>query len=112
MHYKFHEVNLNLGGSYIPSPKFLQNKKATINPKNHEHECFLYAIIAALHHQDVKYNPERISNIKPFINQYNLKERKFPSHKKDWKKFESNNKSIAINILYVPHNTEKIRHVY
>ena len=31
---------------------------------------------------------------------------------KDWKKFESNNTSIALNILYVPHNTEKICHVY
>ena len=36
----------------------------------------------------------------------------FPSHSKDWKKFESNNKSIALNILYVPHNSEKIRHAY
>ena len=36
----------------------------------------------------------------------------FPSHKKDWKKFESNNKSIALNILYVPHNTKEIRHAY
>ena len=36
----------------------------------------------------------------------------FPSHSKDWKKFESNNKSIALNILYVLHNTEKIRHAY
>ena len=34
------------------------------------------------------------------------------SHSKDWKKFESNKKSIALNILYVPHNTEKIRHAY
>ena len=31
---------------------------------------------------------------------------------KDWKKFESNNKSIALNILYVPHDTEKICHAY
>ena len=31
----------------------------------------------------------------------------FPSHSKDWKKFELNNKSIALNILYVSHNTEK-----
>ena len=38
--------------------------------------------------------------------------RYFPSHGKDWKKFESNNKSIALNILYVPYNTEKIRHAY
>ena len=28
------------------------------------------------------------------------------------KKFESNNKSDALNILYVPHNTKKIRHAY
>ena len=26
----------------------------------------------------------------------------FPSHVGDWKKFELNNKSIALNVLYVP----------
>ena len=26
----------------------------------------------------------------------------FASHSKEWKKFESNNKSIVLNILYVP----------
>ena len=36
----------------------------------------------------------------------------FPSCQKDWKKFESNNKTIADNILYVPHNTKEIRHAY
>ena len=39
-------------------------------------------------------------------------ERDFPSHSKDRKKFESKIISIALNILYVPHNTEKIRHAY
>ena len=34
------------------------------------------------------------------------------SYKKDWKKFESNNKSIALNVLYVPNNHEKIRFAY
>ena len=33
-------------------------------------------------------------------------------NKKDWKKFERNNKSIAINILYVPYNIKEIRHAY
>ena len=60
----------------------------------------------------LKKSPQRISNIKPFIDKYNWKELDFPSHVKDWKKFESNNKSIALNILYMPHNTEKIRHAY
>ena len=32
------------------------------------------------------------------------------THKKDWKKFELNNKSIAPNVFYVPYNTEEIRH--
>ena len=53
-----------------------------------------------------------ISKIKPFIDQYNWKEIDFPSHGKGWKKFESNNKPIALSILYVLHNTEKIRHAY
>ena len=39
-------------------------------------------------------------------------ERDFPSSSKDWKKFESNNRSIAYNILYVSHNTKEIRHAY
>ena len=36
----------------------------------------------------------------------------FPSTSKDWKKFELNNESIALNILYVPHKTRKICHAY
>ena len=36
----------------------------------------------------------------------------FSSHNKDWKKFESKNQSIAFNILYVSHNTDKTRHAY
>ena len=50
--------------------------------------------------------------IKPFINQYNWKEIDFPSHLKEWKKFKLNNKTIALNILFVPCNTEKIRLAY
>ena len=65
-----------------------------------------------MNYEQIKSHPERISNIKPFIDQYNWKEINFASHKKDCKKFESNNKSIALNILYVPYNTEKIRHAY
>ena len=60
----------------------------------------------------IKKDPQRISTFKPFINQYNWKEIDFPSNGKDWKKFESNNQSIALNILHVPHNTQKIRHAY
>ena len=38
--YKLHRVRLKRGGSYIKSPKWLENKKATINPKNeNDDEC-------------------------------------------------------------------------
>ena len=30
----------------------------------------------------------------------------------DWNKFELNNKSIALNVLYIPYNTEEIRLAY
>ena len=53
-----------------------------------------------------------MSNIKPLIYQYQWKEINFPSHKKDWNEFEKNNKAIAVNISYVSHNTEEIRHAY
>ena len=45
----------------------------------------------------------------PFIGQYNWMDIEFPSHPKDWKKFEQNNNTIALNILYIPYNTEQIR---
>ena len=96
----------------MDSPKWVKNKKATINPKNNDDKCFQYALTVALNYQNIEKDPQRIKKIKLFIDQYNWKEISFLSHQKDWKKFELNNRSIALNILYVPHNTEKIRHAY
>ena len=56
----------------------------------------------------MKTHPERISKLKPYINQYNWKDIKFPSDKEDWKKFEQNNKEVALNILFVPYNKKEI----
>lgn len=68
----FHNIKLNRGSSYIPSPKWVFDKKATINPKNlNDDKCFPYAIIAALHHNEISNNPERITKLKPLINNYN-----------------------------------------
>ena len=85
----------------------------TINPKNTKDKtCFQYAITVALNHQNIDRNPERISKIKPIINNYNWKDIEFPWRSKDWKKFEQNNKKIALNILYVPYNTKQIKQAY
>ena len=63
----------------------------------------------ALDYDKIENHSERICNIKSFITKCNWKEINFPSHSKDWQKFEQNNKTIALNILYVPYNTEEIR---
>ena len=112
LYYHLQRISFKRGGSYVDSQKWLKNKQATINPKNNDNNCFQYALTVALNYQNIKKDLQKISKFKPFIDQYNWKEIDFPSHSKDWKKFEQNNKTIALNILFVPHNTEKIRLAY
>ena len=109
LYHSLHKTSLRRGKSYIKSPEWLKNKRAAINPKNYDDNCFQYAITVALNHQNIEIHLERISNIEPFINQYNWEGIDFPSQQIDWKKFEQNNRTIALNILYVPRNTKQIR---
>ena len=110
LYYDFNKISINRGGSYIDSPKWLKDKKST-NPRNNDDKYFQYAVTLALNLDKIRKNPQRISKIKPFIEQCNWKEIEFPSTSKDWKKFELKNE-IALNILYVPHNTRKIHVAY
>ena len=71
------------GGTYIDSRKRLKDKKSTINPKNNNDKCFQYAVTLALNLDNIEKNPQRISKIKPFINQYNWKDIDFPPTNKD-----------------------------
>ena len=74
LYYKMQKTNLNRkGSSYIDSPKWLKHKKSTINPKSNDNNCFQYALTVALNYQNIKKDPQRISKIKPSINQYNWK---------------------------------------
>ena len=86
MYYKCHKANFKRGGSYIDSPDWIKNKKATINPKNEDDKCFQYAATAALNYEEINCNPERTSNIKSFINKYNLEGINYPSKIDYWKK--------------------------
>ena len=107
LYYDLNKINISKGRSYIDSPKWLKDKKSTINPKNNDYKCFQYAVTLALNLDKINGHPQRISKIKPFIEEYNWKDIDFPSTSKDWKKIELNNE-VALNILYVPHNTKKI----
>ena len=107
LYYDLNRITISKGGSYIESPKWLKNKKCTINQKNTDNKCFQYATTLALSFNNIKKDPQRISKIKPFIDNCNWNDINFPATEKDWNKFEVNNKNAALNILYVPYNTKK-----
>ena len=112
LYYDLNRMTISKGGSYIESPKWLKDKKCTINQKNTDDKCFQYATTLALNFNNIDKHPQRISKIKPFIDNYNWNDINFPAAKKDWNKFEVNNKNVALNILYVPFNTKKIEIAY
>ena len=65
-------------------------------------------------HQIIKVlkKTHRISKLKPYINQYNWNDIKFPSDKENWKKCRQNNKETALNVLFVPYNKKEIEILY
>ena len=73
---------------------------------------FQNALNDTLNYQTIETNPEWISKLKYYINKYNWKAIDFPAGPKNWIKFEQNNKAIAFNVIFVPHNTETIRVAY
>ena len=95
--------------SELNSSGWLRGKKEAIINNDHS---FQNALDDALNYQNIKTNPERISKLKPYINKYNWKGIKFPAEPEEWKKFERNNKTIALNVLYIPHNTKTISVAY
>ena len=88
------------------SSGWLKSKKEVIiNVDN----TFQNALNDALNYQNIERDPQRISKLKRYISKYNWEGIEFPVGSKDWKKLEQNNKTIALNILFVPHNTKTIR---
>ena len=64
-------------GSYIDLPPFLKNKKAIINMKNQDNECFKWCVLRALYPKD--NHPERIDNdLKSKKDTLNMKGIKYP----------------------------------
>ena len=66
----------------------------------------------SLYHEQIGKNSFRVSKIKPYVNNLDCNNISFPSKEQDYKIFEMSNKSIALNILCNPFNTEKISHGY
>ena len=118
LYINFHRLVLTRGSSYNELPKWLKSKKAVINQQNKDEECFKWAVIEALHHEEIKHHPERISLLRPYENQYNWKGLEFPVSIKKIDKFEKNSPDIAVNVLfsnkkiiYTAHRSERKKQV-
>ena len=63
-----------------------------------------------LNYEEIIKDPQGITKIKPFINKYKWEGIHYSSEKDDQKKFEKNNVTIALNVLYA--KKEKIYPAY
>ena len=89
------------------SHNWIVNKKATINPKNErDNKCFQCSIISGLN-----YNKIKEKELKKIL-KFKGVNTDFSSYQRDWKEFEQNNTSIALNILFVSYNSEEIKLAY
>ena len=96
----FHQLNLMRGSSYLPLPNWLAHKKAIINPKNEDQECFKWVVIAASRWEEINNNPERIAKLKRFEKDFDWSGIGFAVSAKDISKFEFKNQ-ISINLLVI-----------
>ena len=97
----FYQLNLTRGSSYILQPSCIVSKRAVINPKNeNDKECFKWAVTAALHHKEIGKNPQCISNIIRYTNNYNWSRLEFPVAINKINEFEKNN-NISVKVLGV-----------
>ena len=94
----FHQLNLMRGNSYLPLPDWLARKKAIVNPHNADEECFKWSVIAA-ENVGMK-DPQRVSNLKRFTDNYDWSGLEFPVSIKHIGKFETRN-NISVNVLAV-----------
>src|SRR5271156_816226 len=86
------------GKSYIQLPSVLANKKAIINMKNEDDQCFKWCVARALNPADK--DQERITKIlRKQAENLNWNEVKFPVNLNDIDKFERHNVGISVNVF-------------
>ena len=101
MHYVCQKTTISRGGSYKNYPKSIKNKKATINSKNHDDD-------GKWKHQNKSTKNKRKLSLRKSVW---IEGHKLSHPCKKWEKF-LNNKSITLNVLFVPHNKKEIREAY
>ena len=86
------------GSTFLPLPSKISTKKAVINMKNNDDQCFKWSVVRALHPVDI--HPERITKeLKDQSERLDWSGLKFPVKLDQIVIFEKFNPSISINIF-------------
>jgi len=86
------------GSSYIPLPKYLADKKAIINLKNEDSQCFKWCLARALN--PVGRDSERVTKeLRKQAEELNWNGITFPVTLNEIDKFERNNTALSINVF-------------
>ena len=86
--FNFDKYNPTRGGKFIPSPKWVQNKKACINIQNEDNKCFKYSIQCGICKVYEKDHPNRFYHYKNLNDELNWTNVNFPSSNIDIDTFE------------------------
>ena len=86
------------GSTFLPLPSKISTKKAVINMKNNDDQCFKWSVVRALHPVDI--HPERVSKeLKDQSERLDWSGLKFPMKLDNIVIFEKFNPSISINVF-------------
>ena len=91
-------------------PICIKSKRAVLNPKSNDNKSFQYSITLSLYYKEIGNNFNRITKIKPYVNNFNWNNINFAPTKQDYEAFEINNLEIALNIYQT--NNGKISQLY
>ena len=82
-------------------PKWINNQKATINPQNNDCKWFQYTLTAALNPEIIGGgDSQRITRIRPFIDQYNWKEKILSQGQKTGKSLKQTTKESLLMFYF------------
>ena len=100
MDVSFHRLNLTRGSSYTELGDWLASKKAIINPRNSDNQCFKWSVIAGTYFNEIGRDCQRVSKLRKYEKEFDWYGIDFPTSYKDIKRFESMNE-ITVNVLAV-----------
>lgn len=101
------------GSCSLKLPTILQKKsKSIVNIRNADDQCFKWAILSALHHNEVHAeNRNKVTDVASYrrwANELNFVDIEFPMRLNQIEKFMEQNEGIAVNVYYFDSKEKRI----